>query len=273
MPAPMNKLKSLAHFGMASKLTVAICLIVALLVVSEGLSIMEFEMMSTHVSDQISDDIENINLSTELGVVLDEFNLSILSEVGNADSLTVSTLDSSPYISVSDSVLAALMEKRIPNTDSLQLAYDSYIAVSKQLDSVIVSDFVDSRDWYFTQLQPQYTKFRWWQDMVNKAIYRQLRENSVSFDESFYRSITPGMVSVVAGIVLCLLLLFFVLVYYVRPLKKMLVSLNAYRNSNIPYRNVFEGNDELQELNGGIADIVEENRVLKRRIRERERER
>lgn len=271
MPAPFNKKTSLLHFGMASKLTVAICLIVVLLLVSEGLSIMEFERMSTHVSGQISNDIENINLSTELGVVLDEYNLVILSEVGNADSLVSPTFNPSVYTAVTDSVLAELMDKRIPYTDSLKLAYLSYIDVSSRLDSIIVSDFVDSRDWYFTELQPQYTRFRWWQDMVNRAIYKKLQENSVSFDESFYRSITPGMVSVVAGIVLCLLLLFFILVYYVRPLKKMLTSMNAYRNSNIPYKNVFEGNDELQELNAGIADIVDENRMLKRRIRESER--
>lgn len=271
MPSSFNKKHSLFHFGMASKLTVAICLIVVLLLVSESLSIMEFERMSTHVSGQISNDIENINLNTELGVVLDEYNLRILSEVGNADSLVATSIDPSPYLAVTDSVLAKLVEKRIPYTDSLRLAYQSYIAVSGQLDRIIVSDFIDSRDWYFTVLQPQYTRFRWWQDMVNKAIYQKLQENSVSFDESFYRSITPGMVSVVAGIVLCLLLLFFILVYYVRPIKKMLVSLGAYRRFNNPYNNVFEGNDELLELNGGIADLIEENRLLKRKIRESER--
>ena len=259
------------HMGMASKLTVAVTSIVMILLVSAVISILEFRRMSNYVSDRISDNIACINLSSDLAVALDEYNLEILSIVGKADSIKVSGLNTAKFLSVTDSLVWQISEKRLSYVDSLVATYSRYKAISFQLDSIIVSDFVDTRDWYFTSLQPEYNNMRMYQDMVNLGIHDALRENSVSFDDSFYRSIMPGVVSVGVGILLALLLLFFILVYYVRPLDKMLVALDSYKRFAHPYNIHFEGDDQLQELNAGISELTTENSILKKKNRERER--
>ena len=266
-----NDSKRPSRIGISGKLTLAICVIVTVLLVSSILAIVELRRMSDFVSERISDNIEQINQSTELAVVTDEYNLMILSIVGNADSIVVSGLDPSPYISVADSLVNSISQAKLSGCDSLSAAYDEYKKVSFHLDSVIVSDFVDSRDWYFTELQPKYNAFKTAQDILNIGIYDDLQTNSCSFDESFYRSITPIMVSVAVAILLSILLLFFVLEYYVRPLRKMLNGLDAFVHYFHPYNVDFEGNDQLKEMNGYIKDVADENISLKRRIRERER--
>ena len=72
------------------------------------------------------------------------------------------------------------------------------------------------------------------------------------------------------AILLCLLLLFFIMSYYVKPLLRMLKDLEAYSNHNVGYSCSFEGDDELQQLNTAISELVDENQNLKNRLRNRE---
>ena len=65
-----------------------------------------------------------------------------------------------------------------------------------------------------------------------------------------------------------LLLLFFILAYYVKPIYKMLDSLDNYRSFNRKYNYTFEGDDELSDLNAGILELTEENSQMRRRLKE-----
>ena len=58
------------------------------------------------------------------------------------------------------------------------------------------------------------------------------------------------------------------LAFYVNPLYKMLDALSAYRSNDKRYTVMFEGDDQLSELNEGISELAGENQQLRRRIRE-----
>lgn len=270
MPLRFKKYISTFHLSVSGKLSVAIGAIVSILVVTTAISILEFRRMSTYVSDLISENINTINLSTELAVSVDKYNLDILGVVGKADEITRSDLDTRTVRATADSVFKALDSKMYVYADSVRTAFDNYYNASLQLDSIIVNDFVDTREWYFTSLQPQYNNLQRNIDAFNVRTQDALKSNSVSFDESFYRGIMPTVVSVAAAIALCLLLHFFILAYYVTPLRKMLRGLDNYRQSGQTYGMTFEGDDELQNLNGSIYDLIEENISLKNRLKNRE---
>ena len=135
------------------------------------------------------------------------------------------------------------------------------------MEQVIQSDFIDSRTWYFERLQPFFNRLRKDIDRLSQAMYDDLQENSADFDRGFYRSIVPGFVAVSVGVILVLLLMFFITVYYVDPLNKMLKGLDEYRTIGRKYENAFDGDDQLAELNDGITELTEENRQLRRRIK------
>ena len=139
---------------------------------------------------------------------------------------------------------------------------------SLELEDVMQSDFIDSRSWYFERLQPRYDRLRSDLDKLSSSIHQDLAKNSATFDRGFYRSIIPGIVAVGVGLMLVVMLLFFVLAYYVNPLYKMLDGLNAYRLSDKKYTVRFDGDDQLSELNDGISEIAGENQQLRRRIKE-----
>ena len=152
--------------------------------------------------------------------------------------------------------------------DSVQFRFANYIEATRQLDSVIVSDFVDSRAWFFNTLQPVYG------ELINSIeLYRieaneHMMESAEDFQDGFYRAIIPGVVITGVGLILIFLLLFFMLVYYVRPLRMMLGQLEGFNREGLKKYHVdFEGDDELSQLNDNIRDLADENLQLKRRLR------
>ena len=156
--------------------------------------------------------------------------------------------------------------KMMPLTDSVVYAYSAYMLTSLELNDVLHSDFIDTRTWFFERLQPQYMRLNAYIDNLNDAIYDDLKKNSETFQRGFYRSIIPGAVAVMVGLLLILMLLFFILAYYVNPIYKMLSGLNNYRSYNKKYSYTFEGDDQLAELNEGISELTNENHQLRKRV-------
>ena len=176
--------------------------------------------------------------------------------------------DQQGFVSYCDSLRSIFsVENVLPLTDSVLYSYQAYMLTSLELEQVIQSDFIDSRTWYFERLQPSFQRLNGDIDRLSQAMYADLQENSGDFDRGFYRSIIPGIVAVGVGVILVLLLMFFITSFYVNPLNKMLEGLDEYRSMGRRYSYSFEGDDQLAELNEGITELTEENRQYRRRIK------
>ncbi|MBO4263401.1 MAG: hypothetical protein J5871_01825 [Bacteroidales bacterium] len=252
---------------MRMKLTASLCAIAAILLVSATISVLEYSRMSSYVSDLIADDIASINAAQKLSDISNQYNLGILSVIGDNVQAQRPDYDESVFLSLCDSLRASLKSNAImPLTDSVVYAYSAYMLTSLELENVLDSDFIDSRSWYFGRLQPSFERLRADIGALEQAIHRDLVKNSMTFERGFYRSVIPGIVAVGVGLLLVLMLLFFMLAYYVNPLYKMLDALRAYKTVNKRYTFRFEGDDQLHELNDGIAELAEDNMTLRKRL-------
>jgi sensor histidine kinase YesM len=224
--------------------------------------------MSNYVSDMIAEDINSINVAQKLATVTDNYNLQILAVIGDDSLNSLPDFDQQGFVFYCDSLRSSFSgENVLPLTDSVLYSYSAYMLTSLELEQVIQSDFIDSRTWYFERLQPSFNRLSGDIDRLSQAMYDDLQANSEDFDRGFYRSIIPGIVAVSVGIILVLLLMFFIISYYVNPLKKMLDGLDDYRTMGRRYGCTFDGDDELAELNEGITELTEENRQYRRRIK------
>lgn len=254
---------------MRMKLTLSLSAIAVVLMLSSIISIIEYRRMSNYVSELIADNINSINVAQQLTNVVDEYNLDILTVIGDETISTLPDFDQKAFVAYCDSLKVSMTEKKLlPLADSVLYSYSAYMLTSLELNDVLLSDFIDSRTWYFDRLQPVFGRLREDIDDLSLAIYNDLEKNSVAFDNGFYRSIIPSAVAVSVGILLVLLLLFFILAYYVKPIYKMLDSLDNYRSFNRKYNYTFEGDDELTDLNAGILELTEENSQMRRRLKE-----
>lgn len=265
-----NRLGGL-RLSLKMKLTLSLMAIAMVLLISSAISILEYRGMKNYVSDLMADDIRSINVSQQLTSVVDNYNLSILAIIGDDEIAKLPEFDQDKFVSFCDSLKGSLTEQQlVPLADSVLYSYSAYMLTSLELEKVILSDFIDTRTWYFDRLQPVFARLRSDIDNLSAAIYDDLERNSETFELGFSRSIIPGIVAVGVGVMLVFLLLFFMLSLYVNPLYKMLDGLDNYRRFNRKYTYVFDGDDQLTELNANIIELIDENQQMRRRLKLRE---
>ena len=253
--------------SMSAKLTLSLGAIAVILLLSSIISIMEYRRMSDYVSNLIASNINCINIAQKLANDSDSYNLRLLAIVGEKDPAMIPDVDCNAFLEEYDSLKATLDSREAAaRADSVIYSYSAYMLTSMEFEKVIMNDFIDNRDWYFKRLQPKYQRLRSDIEKLNDVIYVQLKENSQTFQDGFYRSIIPGVVSIGAGLLLVLLLLVFILIYYIRPLKKMLAGIDDYKRAGRKYGYGFDGDDELVTLNSDITELIDENSELKRRL-------
>ena len=262
----VDKMKE-RRLSMKAKLTLALMAIAVTLLVSSVISIMEYSRMSHYVSDLMADNVKGINMAQNLSKVSSAYNLDLLTVIGDESIDTLPDFKRTGFVEHCDSLRRSLLSpKMMPMTDSVLYAYSAYMLTSLELEDVLKSDFIDTRTWYFERLQPKFCKLNSYIEVLSNAMYDDLKKNSETFQRGFYRSIIPGIVAVGVGLLLVLMLLFFIMAYYVDPLYKMLEGLNGYRSHNKKYSYTFDGDDQLAELNEGITEITMENQQLRKRV-------
>lgn len=256
------------RLSMRAKLVLSLSSIAAILLLSSLISVMEYTSMSNYVSDLIADDISSINVANRLADMSNTYNLQILEVIGDETSLRVPDFDDEYFKSHCDSLRMSVASNQVrPLADSVMYSYSAYMLTSLELEDVMQSDFIDSRSWYFERLQPRFERLRADMDQLSSSIYKDLERNSATFERGFYRSVIPGIVAVGVGLLLVLMLLFFLLAFYVNPLYRMLAGLDAYRAQDKKYSVKFDGDDELVRLNEGISELANENRQFRSRIK------
>ena len=256
------------RLSMRAKLILSLSSIAAILLLSSLISVMEYFSMSDYVSDLVADDIRSINIANRLADMSNTYNLQILEVIGDETSLRVPDFDDGYFKSHCDSLRMGVATNQIrPLADSVMYSYSAYMLTSLELEDVMQSDFIDSRSWYFERLQPRFDRLRADLGQLSNSIYKDLERNSATFEGAFYRSIIPGIVAVGVGLLLVVMLLFFLLNFYVNPLYRMLDGLDAYRARDKRYSVKFDGDDELARLNEGISELANENRQFRSRIK------
>lgn len=255
------------RLSLKMKLTLSLSAIAVVLLISCIISVLEFRRMSNYVSDMIAGDIRNIRLTQQLTDAVDGYNLQLLAVIGDDSLSALPDFDRDAFVAHCDSLRESFGEGgTVPLADSVIYAYSAYMLASMELEDVLESDFINTRDWYFERLQPLFGRMRNYLDRLTATMYEDLEQNSRNFDSGFSRSIVPGIVAVGVGILLVFLLLFYILVYYAKPIYRMLAGLKDYLAYRKQYNYTFDGNDQLSEINTAVTDLTEENRQLRRRI-------
>jgi hypothetical protein len=254
--------------SMTKKLFYSLGSLAALLLLSGVISILEYRRMSSYVSDLIASDIKSINLSQKLADITEEYNHQMLAVVVQNDISIMPDFNLEYFTAQADSLKESFTSRTaLPMVDTVTMSFNKFMSTSLKFDEVFLADSVDTGEWFFGTLQPCYVDFRADMGVLNDMIHAELKHNSADFDAGFYRSIIPGVVSVGAGLLMIILLFYYTLVYYVKPICRISDGLDSYRNLSRRYGYTFEGDDQLSNINVGITEIIEENIELRRRIK------
>lgn len=267
MPS-FSKKKREVKPSMRRKLFLSLGSLAMILLLSSVISVVEYRRMSTYVSDLIAANIKSINLSQKLADITEEYNHQMLAVVVQNDISMMPEFNLKYFNSQADSLKNAFRKRSAhPMVDTVVTSFNDFMTTSLKFDEVFLADNVDTGEWFFGTLQPCYNNFRKYMISLNEMIHEELKQNSANFDDGFYRSLIPGVVSVGAGLILVILLLYFTLLYYVNPIYKISEGVDNYRLSSKKYRYTFDGDDQLVNINSGLTELIDENLELKGRIK------
>ena len=254
--------------SMRVRLVRALGTIAAVLLLSGVISILEYRRMSDYVSELISSNIKSINLSQKLSDITREYDQQMLAVVVTNDITLMPEFDIEDFTAQADSLKASVKSPLgMEMIDTLVVSFDAFMKTSMKFDEVFLADSVDTGEWFFGTLQPRYSKFRHDINVLNESIYEDLQNNSADFDAGFYRSIIPGVVSVAAGLILIFLLLYFIMVNYVNPIYRISDGIDAYKATGRLFKYNYDGDDQLDNINSGVSDLIDENHELRRRVK------
>ena len=246
------------------KISRGFVVIATILLVSSAISIYEFIRMRNTVSNLINDNISAINTSRQLLEVTDEYNFNLLEGLGDEHwMLNLKSPDDNRFSNHLDDMRDNFTtpQERF-YADSVRYAYASYIWIMNEASVVWHGDYSERRNWYFTKLHPAYMKLRNYLEKLTITSQQALADNSLTMTESFYRSIMPGVVAVMMGIILVFLFNYFINFYFVNPLLRISEGISDYIQRKKSYTVLVEDDDELKQLNDNVKELVESNKKL-----------
>ena len=246
---------------------------------SSIVSLFEYTRMNRVLTQQIEENVNSVNIARELIILTVDYNMGVLDAMSEPDFdggfVTGGPANATNAVFIKEfgqtmedmrrsfTQMTTFKEKNY--ADSVLLAYTAYMQVlreSRDLDAKN-ADFQTRQDWYFDRLQPFYMKLRNYIRSLTNASQQALLENSQRVDETFYRSITPAIASVVVGLLVVILFNYFINFYLINPLIKINKGIQGYRNFRKDYTVSVDNNgDELDQLNSSVSDIIEDHKSV-----------
>ena len=244
---------------------------------SSIVSLFEYTRMNRVLTQQIGENVNSVNIARDLIILTEDYNLGVLDAMSEADYeggfVTGGPADATNAEFIQDfsntmedmrrSFTESTSFKEKNYADSVLLAYTAYMQVLRESLDMTGSNLEERQEWYFNRLQPFYMKLRNYIRRLTDASQQALLENSKKVDETFYRSITPAIASVVVGLLVVMLFNYFINFYLINPLIKINKGITGYRNVRKDYTVEVDNNgDELDSLNNAVRDIIEDHKAV-----------
>ncbi len=261
---------SFKSIGIKRKVLLGCIILAAILFFSSLISIFEFSRMNRYVSGVIADNIRSINAARELLSVSEQYNISLMNGLVLENAEQLEELPSAPQAelvaSFEDLSKRFVTPEERAAADSVMYAYAAYMQVVAEAEQVWKHDYSQRQHWFFNRLQPVYLKFRGYMMQLTSICQDALIESSQDVREGTYRSLMPGLVSVLVGLILVLLFDYYLNYYLINPLLKVTAGIKGYRYHGRGYNVKLDNDDELEELNEAVGDIVDQNQSYKREL-------
>lgn len=254
--------------GIKSKVLLGSIVIGLILFIAGIISFFEFQRMSQYVSSILTDNMASVNISRNLMNMSEEYNTYILEKIGEQGITEIPDFEGNEDFSISLERIQEhfTIDEEKAMADSVRYAYVAYMHVVQEVPEIWLNGYSVRREWYFNRLQGVYEQLREYIQRLTLVSQNALAENYYSLNDGFYRSIVPIIIAMGVGIVLVILFNYFINIFVLKPILKINLGLKKYKEYNKGYDIRFDyGGDQLQELNTNIKEIIEENRLLKKK--------
>lgn len=235
-----------------------------LLFIAAIISYFELSKLNNSIKDVVDKGAASVTMSR-----------SILDVMASQDELVVkyiSDMDSTMFLIGNDISLRdinSLMEQvksQYPHSEMLpplQSAAKGYTDVITQFRGATKYDNVT---WYLTTYKGSYNFLVLAVKEFMTDIQQEVVREVAYFDNSAYRSIMQGIISISVMILLLCVLFFMIDIYFIKPVVGMTKGLKNYLTHNVPFNVTVEGREEIFQLKEHIEQLITNIKNLKRRV-------
>lgn len=234
-------------------------LLVIMLVVAAGMSILEFRKIGKSVDKVMENNyksIEQAKIMTDaierqnsgLFMYLTDYQQEGRQQIVAADSLIRGAFkEANEHITEPDE--GAIMNQIVTN-------YQTYYA---SIQATMLSDKVDFQDKnnvFFTDIQHKFKETRTLIDKLTQLNEEGIYKQSSQIKDNAKRAIMPAIVSVVAAIIFALLLNFFISIYFINPIHRLIDAVSGFYPEQLEVKAKISSKDEIKKLEVKINELI-----------------
>lgn len=237
------------------------CAVVAFIMFLAGIAIsFEMQRIRSSVSIVVSENVKSMNEAHNMQYFLYSQNMTVFSYMAEKQDSLLLHIDAyaAQYeASYSEAQNRVTVEGEQQILDSINLCYSDY---KQALNTLVRIAKTGRQDWfvqYYSDLKKNY-------DRILQLTYRlflvnqsAVENNSLLMNDNYYRMIMPAIIAILACIFLIFLLNYFISVYFISPMEKVMKGLNAFTSTRIPYNINIDTGDEIAALNSEVKKLTE----------------
>lgn len=239
--------------GIRKKINFGFLLLIILLLFSGSVSMIELNRLTKRNQALFETSYYNIELSKRMLDAVEHQNSALLQMIV----LQQSEYDKD-YINGGREFDDAL--KEAAGIEEIPTALDSIVVARDRYQSLVHNFFDEHYDtdveWFLSMYKTTYNSLTTAiKEYMTNSQY-SLVSRATQLENNAYRAIMPGIISLVAAIVIVLMFMFLIELYYTRPILKIQRGLQDYLRHNIPFNVTVEGHDELYKLKENIEALI-----------------
>ncbi|MDR1554354.1 MAG: MCP four helix bundle domain-containing protein [Prevotellaceae bacterium] len=234
------------------------CTVVAFILLLAGVTIVfEMQRIRSSVSLVVAENVKSMNAAHDMQQLFYRQNM-ILLDYASIRNDSVFNIHVSGYkAAYAEARNSVTIEGEQQVLDSLNIYYSEYSAIAEYIIKMAKTDRKNLYLQYCNELYEKYDKVSTFIDKLFLLNEKAVKSNSLLMNDNYYRMIMPAIIAILACIVLIFLLNYFIYIYFISPMVKIVKGINAFNETRVPYNTAVDTKDEISALNNEIKRLTE----------------
>ncbi|MDR3285860.1 MAG: MCP four helix bundle domain-containing protein [Prevotellaceae bacterium] len=237
------------------------CTVVAFILFLAGVTIaFEMQRIRSSVSIVVAENVKSMNEAHNMQRLFYNQNLILFDYVSTKSDSALSAFNADivSYNAAYDEAKNRVTIKGEQQIlDSLNICYEKYIKIA----NFIIKPTRDDRKYlythYYNELHESYKDVSKLIDRLFLMNQKEVEGNSLLMNDNYYRMIMPAIIAILTCIILIFLLNYFIYVYFISPMVKIVKGVNAFTETRVPYNINIDTKDEISALNNEVKKLTE----------------
>ncbi|MDL2320160.1 MCP four helix bundle domain-containing protein [Alistipes sp. OttesenSCG-928-B03] len=246
--------------GIRKKINTGFVVLIVMLLFSGVVAFFELGRLSRRTEALLDSSTLNIELSKRMLDAVEQQNSSLLQMI-----VLQRTEYDSLFLDGARRFDAALAEAAA--IDEIQTDLDSIVMARDRYRSLVSDFFNDQMNtdvaWFVGMYKTTYNQLTTAIKEYMTGSQFSLVSRASQLENNAYRAIMPGIITLVAAILIILIFMFLIELYFTRPVVKTEQALRGYLKHGIPFRVTVEGRDEVAMLKDDIEDLITAHKAKK----------